>query len=47
MSITLLIAIEQLLDNPEKLSMIQQNAYALAKMDATKDITNQLKGIIK
>lgn len=43
---TLLIAIEQLLDNPEKLNMIQQNAYALAKLDATKDIVSQLKSII-
>lgn len=43
---TLLIAIEQLLDNPEKLNTIQQNAYALAKLDATKDIVNQLKSII-
>lgn len=43
---TLLIAIEQLLDNPEKLNMIQQNAYALAKLDATKDIVSQLKDII-
>lgn len=43
---TLLIAIEQLLDNPEKLNMIQQNAYALAKLDATKEIVAQLKGII-
>lgn len=43
---TLLIAIEQLLDNPEKLNLIQQNAYALAKLDATKDIVSQLKSII-
>jgi len=42
---TLLIAIEQLLDNPEKLNTIQQNAFALAKLDATKDIVSQLKGI--
>lgn len=44
---TLLIAIEQLLDNPEKLKTIQQNAFSLAKLDATKDIVNQLKSIIK
>lgn len=43
---TLLIAIEQLLDNPEKLNTIQQNAYALAKLDATKNIVSQLKEII-
>lgn len=43
---TLLIAIEQLLDNPEKLKMIQENAYSLAKLDATKDIVEQLKNII-
>lgn len=43
---TLLIAIEQLLDNPEKLNTIQQNAYALAKLDATKNIISQLKTII-
>jgi UDP-N-acetylglucosamine--N-acetylmuramyl-(pentapeptide) pyrophosphoryl-undecaprenol N-acetylglucosamine transferase len=43
---TLLIAIEQLLDNPEKLNLIQQNAFALAKLDATKDIVSQLKGTI-
>lgn len=43
---TLLIAIEQILDNPEKLKTIQQNALALAKPDATKNIVEQLKGII-
>ena len=43
---TLLIAIEKLLNNPEKLKMIQQNALALAKPDATKNIVEQLKGII-
>lgn len=43
---TLLIAIEQLLDNREKLETIQKNALALAKPDATKDIVKQLKGII-
>jgi UDP-N-acetylglucosamine--N-acetylmuramyl-(pentapeptide) pyrophosphoryl-undecaprenol N-acetylglucosamine transferase len=43
---TLLIAIEQLLDNPEKLKMIQQNAFALAKPDATQEIVKQLKSII-
>ena len=43
---TLLIAIEQLLDNPQKLQTIQQNAFALAKLDATKEIVKQLKGII-
>lgn len=44
---TLLIAIEQLLDNPEKLKTIQQNAFSLAKLNATKDIVKQLKNIIK
>lgn len=43
---TLLIAIEQLLDNNEKLKMIQSNASNLAKLDATKNIVEQLKGII-
>lgn len=43
---TLLIAIEQLLDNPEKLKTIQKNAYTFAKPDATKNIINQLKNII-
>ena len=43
---TLLIAIEQLLDNQEKLKTIQRNALSLAKPDATKDIAKQLKGII-
>lgn len=43
---TLLIAIEQLLDNSEKLKMIQNNAFSLAKLDATENIVNQLKGII-
>lgn len=43
---TLLIAIEQLLDNPEKLQEIRQNSWALAKTDATTLIVNQLKGIL-
>lgn len=43
---TLLIAIEQLLDNSQKLQTVQQNAFALAKLDATKEIVKQLKGII-
>lgn len=43
---TLLIAIEKLLDNPERLKTIQKNAFALAKPDATKDIIEQLKGVI-
>lgn len=43
---TLLIAIEQLLDNEEKLKTVQNNAYSLAKLDATQNIINQLKGII-
>lgn len=43
---TLLIAIEQLLDSPEKLKIIQHNAFALAKPDATKNIVEQLKEII-
>lgn len=44
---TLLIAIEQLLDNKDKLKTIQKNAHDLAKLDATQNILNQLKGIIK
>lgn len=44
---TLLIAIEQLLDNPDKLKTIQKNAYDLAKLDATQNILKQLKSIIK
>lgn len=44
---TLLIAIEQLLDSEEKLKTIQQNASKLAKPDATKNIVNQIKGLIK
>jgi len=43
---TLLIAIEQLLDNEEKLHTIQKNAKELAKIDATSSIVEQLKGII-
>jgi len=43
---TLLIAIEQLLDSPEKLKEIQKNALALAKPDATSRIVEQLKGLI-
>lgn len=43
---TLLIAIEQLLDNKEKLATIQKNALSLAKPDATKNIVSQLKSII-
>ncbi len=42
---TLLIAIEQLLDNPEKLKNIQKNAFTLARLDATQNIVSQLKGI--
>ncbi len=44
--ITLKIAIEQLLDNKEKLKEIQNNALLLAKPDATSEIVKQLKGII-
>ena len=44
---TLLIAIQQLLDNKEKLSQIQHNSFALAKLDSTANIVNQLKGIVK
>lgn len=44
---TLLIAIEQLLENKEKLETIQKNASALAKLEATQNIVAQLKGIIK
>ena len=43
---TLLIAIEQLLDNKEKLTNIQENAKKLAKINATKEIVKQLKEII-
>ncbi len=43
---TLLIAIEQLLDNEDKLKTIQHNAFKLAKLDATKEIAKQLKGIV-
>lgn len=43
---TLLIAIEQLFNDREKLSTIQSNARELAKLDATTSIVNQLKGII-
>src|SRR5574344_1034565 len=34
---TLLIAIEQLIDNPEKLIEVQKNASALARLDAVSD----------
>lgn len=44
---TLLIAIEQLLDNPEKLQTIQRNAFALAKLDATTNIIKQFKSIVE
>lgn len=44
---TLLIAVEQLLDNKEKLETIQNNALQLAKLNATQNITSQLKGIIQ
>lgn len=44
---TLLIAIEKLLDNPEKLCLIQKNIFELAKPDATKNIISQLKGIVR
>lgn len=43
---TLLIAIEQLINDKEKLTTIQSNARELAKLDATTSIVNQLKGII-
>jgi UDP-N-acetylglucosamine--N-acetylmuramyl-(pentapeptide) pyrophosphoryl-undecaprenol N-acetylglucosamine transferase len=43
---TLLIAIEQLLDNEEKLHSIQKRARDLAKIDATASIVRQLKEII-
>lgn len=43
---TLLIAVEQLLDDEAKLKKIQENAFALAKLDATKNIVNQIKKII-
>lgn len=43
---TLLKLIEDLLNNKEKLKIIQNNASNLAKLDATQNIVNQLKGII-
>lgn len=43
---TLLIAIEQLLDNREKMQLIQNNAFQLAKLDSTHDIIEQLKGLV-
>lgn len=42
---TLLIAIEQLLDDREKLGLIQKNIYELAKPDATQNIISQFKEI--
>lgn len=42
----LLKAVEYLLDNQENLKTIQNNASNLAKLDATQNIINQLKGII-
>ena len=42
---TLLIAIEQLLDSRDKLKLVQSNALALAKPDATSAIVAQLKRI--
>lgn len=44
---TLLKLIEDLLDNKEKLKTIQNNASSLAKLDATQNIVDQLKGIIQ
>ncbi|MBR1753321.1 undecaprenyldiphospho-muramoylpentapeptide beta-N-acetylglucosaminyltransferase [bacterium] len=44
---TLLIAIEQLLDDHDKLGLIQRNIYSLAKPDATQNIISQLKGIVR
>lgn len=43
---TLLIAVEQLLDSEEKLKSIQNNAFSLAKPNATQNIVTQLKSII-
>jgi len=43
---SLLKLIEELLDDKEKLKTIQANAQKLAKLDATKNIVAQLKGII-
>lgn len=43
---TLLKAIEELLNDREKLASIQQNAFGLAKLNATQSIINQLKEII-
>lgn len=44
---TLLIAVEQLLDNEEKFKTIQNNASNLAKLNATQEIAKQIKGLIK
>ncbi len=43
----LLKIIEKLLSDTDKLKKIQKNAFALAKLDATKDIVTQLKSIIR
>lgn len=43
---TLLSAIEELLNDKDKLASIQQNAFGLAKLNATQSIINQLKEII-
>lgn len=44
---TLLTKVEELLNDREKLSSIQNNTLLLARPDATKDIIAQLKGITK
>lgn len=44
---TLLIAIEQLLENSQKFEEIRKNSWALAKLDSTILIVNQLKSILK
>lgn len=43
---TLLKSIEELLNDREKLETIQQNAFGLAKLNATQSIINQLKEAI-
>ena len=40
-------AIEELVNNPDKLSKLQNNSYSLAHLDGTEKIVEQLKNIIK
>lgn len=43
----LLELVEELLDDEDKLKEIQQNAFSLAKLNATRNIVKQLKSIIR